>query len=182
MFAMRLRILALTALASLPSPAMRADETFLAEAQHALATPVHSDDPEVATLKLTFDLRLTNRSTKPVNIPKPETGSSDTTRIVVLGLQSRRPDGPWSNVFQASWYGIGAEKYDPCISIPPSGTIQIDSVESGLVLLRKHLASLGGEPTLRLHLLIFCQQPDGKVLSTTVPTEAFSLRLPAQPR
>jgi hypothetical protein len=181
MFATPLKVLAGAVVAFIFSPAMRADETLRAEAQHAQATPATSE-PNVARFNLTFDLRLTNRSTKPINIPKPETNLADTTRISVLGMQHRQPDGLWFNVFQASWYGIGTEKYDPCISIPPSGAAQIDGVASSIILLKKELGSLGSEPTLRLHLLIFCQQSDGKVLSITVPTEAFSLRLPAQSR
>jgi len=158
-----------------------ADEVLRAEVQHALATPDSSEDPDVAIYKLQFDLRLTNRSAKPINIPRLETHGNDTTRFEVLDVQSKRPGEDWTNVIQSSWYGLGTEKYDPCTLLSPAATAEIEGVASGLILLTKQLTSLGSEPTIRLHLMIFCRQPDGKVITTAVPTEAFSLRLPAHP-
>jgi hypothetical protein len=159
-----------------------AQQTVQAEIQNLQATPDTSDDPDVGIYKLRFDVRLTNRSEKPISVPRQMTDDQTTTRIFVLGVQSRRKDGPWTNLVQSSWYGVGTEKYDPCVTIPPSDTAAFGGAASGLVLLKKQLASLGNEPTLRFHLMFFCQQPDGKVLTTVVPTEAFSLPLPVQPR
>lgn len=153
-----------------------------ADIQQALATAEISDDPDVAIYRLNLDVLLTNRSEKPINVPTGANDTSETTRIAVIGVQSRRQDGPWTTVNQSSWYGTGSEKYDSCTSIPPAGTAALRGLPSGLVLLKKQLAALGSEPTMRFSLIIFCRQADGKVLTTFVPTEAFTLRLPAQPR
>jgi hypothetical protein len=59
--------------------------------------------------------------------------------------------------------------------------VEIENVASGFMLLKKRLAGLGAEPTVRLNLWIFCRQPNGQVLVTSVTTDGFGLRLPAQP-
>jgi hypothetical protein len=60
------------------------------------------------------------------------------------------------------------------------GAAEIGNVESGLVLLKKQLAGLGREPTVRLNLRFFCWQSDGKMVDASATTDAFVLRLPAQ--
>jgi hypothetical protein len=97
------------------------------------------------------------------------------------GLQSKQPDGTWTYLVRSSWYDTGTMKYETCTSLSSEGTAEIGNVASGLLLLKKQLAGLGGEPTVRLNLMIFCRQLDGKVLTTSVTTDAFGLRLPTQP-
>jgi len=162
-------------------PALSSDRSIRAEVQHALANPYRTDDPEVAAYTLKFDLRLTSRSAKLVSLPGPEARDGETTRIVVMGMQSRQPDGRWTYLFQSSWYGTSTTKYESCTSLSPEKTAEIENVESGLTLMKKQLAGLGTEPNVRLNLWFFCRQPNGKVLTTSVTTDAFVLRLPAQP-
>jgi hypothetical protein len=158
-------------------PALGSDQTIRAEVQHALATPYSTEDPEVAAFRLKFDLRLTNRSAKLVDLPTSETRDGETTRIAVLGVQSKQPDGTWTYLVRSSWYDTGTMKYETCTSPSSEGTAEIGNVASGLLLLKKQLAGLGGEPTVRLNLMIFCRQLDGKVLTTSVTTDAFGIRL-----
>jgi hypothetical protein len=96
----------------------------------------------------------------------------------VLGVQAKQPDGSWTHVVQSSWYDAGSIKYELCTSLPPGGAAEFANLPSGLFLLNTQLAGLGNEPTVRFNLMIFCRQPDGGVLTTTVTTGGFSLRLP----
>jgi hypothetical protein len=168
------------ALGGILSTAVGADQYVRAEVQHVVATPQNSEDPEMAMYKTKFDLRLTNRTGEPMNIPRWEKEESENTRIFVLAVQSKQQNGIWKNVNQSSWYGDDTTKFVLCTSLPPSGTTEIGGVASGLSLLRKQLADLGSEPTIRLNLMFFCKQSDGKVVTSTVKTEPFSLRLPIQ--
>ncbi len=157
-------------------PATGSDQAIHAEVQRALATPYSVGDPDVAGFKLRFDTRLTNRSTKPLDIPG-SAKDDGTVGIVVLGVQSKRPDETWRYVIQSSWIDAGNIKYEPCRAIRPGEAAGITGVASGLVLLKKQLADLGQEPTLRFNLTVFCQQTNGKVLATDVTTDPFTLRL-----
>jgi hypothetical protein len=163
-------------------PALSSDQTIRAEVQHARATPYSTGDPEVAGYQLKLDLRLTNRSAKLVSLPHPKTLGGETEWISVLGMESKKPDGTWTYLFHSSWYGARTTKYEPCTSLSPGRTTEIENVASGFVLLKTQLAGLGGEPTVRLNVMMFCRQPDGKVPTTSVTTNEFVLRLPAQPR
>ena len=171
------RILILAALSG-AVPSLSSQQAVRVEVQHALATPYRADDPDVAAFKLKFDVRLTNRSGGPVDIPRSETGHGGTTRVAVLGVQAKRPDGRWTHVVQSSWYDVDTIKYESCTSLPPGGAAEFANLPSGLLLLNTQLAGLGNEPTVRFNLMIFCRQPDGKVLTTTVTTDGFDLRLP----
>ena len=162
-------------------PALGSDQAIRAEVQHALATPYRTDDPEVAAFTLKFDVRLTSRSTTPVVLPILKTNEGETTRVSVLGAQSKQPEGTWTYLLRSSWYDTGTLKYESCISLSSTRTAEIKNVASGFVLLKKQLAGLGSEPTVRLNLWFFCQQPDGTVLIKSATTDAFVLRLPTQP-
>jgi hypothetical protein len=163
------------------SPATAAEETIRVDVERVLAKPVRSQNPDVAKYGLQFDLRLTNGSQKSVNVPALDTADGETTRIFLLDVQSKLPDGPWTNVIQSSWYGLGTEKYDLCKPLVPAATTEIGGLTSQLLLLKKQLASLGGASTVRFYVMMFCRQSDGKVVTTTLPTEGFSLRLPTPP-
>jgi len=157
-----------------------ADPGVRGEVRTVTITLDPSDDPAVAIYLMKFDLRLENRSTEPVNIPKSAAGGHET--VVLLGLQTERPDGSWMNLIQATWLGDATTKYEACVSVPAAATAEIGGVHSGFVLLEKGRKDLGSEPTVRLNLMLLCQLPDGKVLNTSVTTEAFSIRLPIQPK
>jgi hypothetical protein len=152
-----------------------------AEILHAQAIPYPTDDPDVAAFNLKFDVRLGNGSGGQVNIPRAETGDGGTTRVAVLGVQAKQRDGSWAQVVQSSWSDTGTIKYEPCTLLPPGRVAEFANLPSGLLLLKRQLAGLGNEPTVRLNLMIFCRQPDGKVVTKTVTTGGFDLRLPALP-
>jgi len=173
------RILVLAAMSGM-IPGFGSDQPFQAEVERAAATPYHTDDPDVAGFKLRFSVRLTNRSGGALELPKSGTGDGATTRVAVLGLEAKRPDGSWSRVFQSSWYDTGSIKYESCASLPPGGSAEFLDLTSGLLLLDKQLAGLGNEPTVRFNLMMFCRQGDGKVVTKTVTTDGFALRLPAR--
>lgn len=156
------------------------DQVVRADARRALAAPYRVDDPDVAAFRLSFDLLLTNRSDKDIDLPTSDLGNSEATRLTVLGVQSKQPGGAWTYLSQSSWYDTGGIRYLPCRPLPPGETRQIGNAVSGLLVLRNQLAKLGGEPTVRLNLLLFCRQPDGRVSTTSATTEAFGLRLPAE--
>jgi hypothetical protein len=157
------------------------DQPIHADVEHAAATPYHTDDPDVAGFKLRFGLRLTNRSGEPLELPKSGPGDGGTTRIAVLGLEAKRPDGSWAHVFQSSWYDTGTIKYESCGPLPPGGVAEFADLASGFILLNRQLAGLGNEPMVRFNLMIFCHEPDGKVVTKAVTTEGFTLRLPPRP-
>lgn len=154
------------------------DQPIRAEIQHVLAIPDRADDPDVAAFKLEIDVRLTNRSGGPVSLPKSESGDAAATRIAVLGVQTKQRDGRWAHLVQSSWYDAGTLKYESCRTLPPGGVAEFANLPSGLMLLKSQLAGLGNEPTVRIDLLIFCRQPDGKVVTTRALSDGFELRLP----
>jgi len=89
-----------------------------AELHPVSVVSIDSGDPDVVVFVVKFDLSLTNGSAKPMDLPKPGP-ESDLTRMAVLGVQSKGPDGSWANVIQSSFYDLGTSKYESCISLPP---------------------------------------------------------------
>jgi len=169
-----LKTITLVSMLSAASIARGADEPLKVEVQHALAT-LDSAGGHV-TYRLKFDLRLFNKSAAPVSLPSIET--SEDSIISLLGMQSKSPQGLWTNLFQTSFYGSGDEKYQPCVALPPAGTKEVVGVTKRFSLLSKQLPDLGNEPTLRLYLMLSCRRPDGSVISPSFLTEGFTLRLP----
>jgi hypothetical protein len=157
------------------------DQDIRTEIRHPVATPYHTEDPDVAAFRLKFAIRLTNPSERPVNLPRSGTDGDEMTRAAVIAVESKQSDGAWKYVVQSTWVDDGKIKYEPCTSLPPGGTVEIENLPSGLLLLKKQLADLGGEPTVRFGLWLLCRQPDGKVVITSATTDEFGLRLPAEP-
>ena len=124
------RILVLAAMSGM-IPGFGSDQPIQAEVEHAAATPYHTDDPDVAGFKLRFSVRLTNRSGGPLDLPKSGIGDGATTRVAVLGLEAKRPDGSWSRVFQSSWYDTGSIKYESCASLPLGGAAEFEILRVG---------------------------------------------------
>jgi len=162
--------------------AAKGQQDIRAEVQHALATPYTSSNREQVMYEMQFDVRLTNRSEESINIPKPEIGRRDATRIVVLGVDFKSSGGSWANVLMSSFMDAGTLKYDPCISLPPGGTAVIGDAPGVLIMTKDRAGDMGSEPILRFYLMSCCRRPDGKVVTKTVPTEPFSLHLPVQTR
>jgi hypothetical protein len=170
-------------------PLTASDDNIRAEIQPVFVASTDLGDPDVVAFIVRFDLRLTNGSAEPIELPKP--GSDrNVTREFVLAIQSQAPDGSWKNVIQSSFYDTGTLKYDSCVSVPPSAGQQFTGLESRLTLLRKQLTDLGTHPIIRFNVMTFCKQQNGtsevslrggNVASKVVMTEPFSIRLP-QPK
>ena len=151
------------------------------EIRLARAAPYPVDDPDVAEFTLKLDLRLANRSQETVYIPKAEAPDGREDRVTLINFEARQADGTWAVLSHASWYGTSTTKYEPCISLPPGGSVDLANLSLGLVLLKTRLVGLTDEPTVRLGLWFLCKQPDGKTPITGATTGEFKLRLPAQP-
>lgn len=175
----KLRTFALAA--ALAGAARSSDNNVRAKVGHIVATPYHTEDPEVAGFKLSFDVELANGSDKPIYLPRPVSGTHETTRVAVLSVESKQRNGVWKYVVQSTWVDAGSIKYGTCRPLPSGGVVEIRDVPSGLLVLKKQLAELGDEPTVRFGLWIFCRQPGGKVLTTSVTTDALVLPLPGHP-
>ncbi len=161
-------------------PHLGSAQPMQTEIQHAVATPYSIEDPDMAGFRLRFDLRLTSGSTKAIDIPKSGLADDGVTRVSVLGVQARGANGTWKYVVRSSWYDFGTIKYESCTPLASGGSTELKDIGSGLALLRKQLAELGDEPTIRFNITLFCRQPDGKVITTETTTDAFRLRLPAR--
>lgn len=156
-----------------------ADPPILAEIPRALVSPYRTDDQDLSGFKLNLDIRVTNRTERPVDLPKSRREGGRTTRVVVMGVQAKQPDGSWSYIVQSSWYGSATDKFESCAVLKPGGVAEYKNVKSGLLLLKTQVAKLGHEPTMRFDLMTFCRQPDGSVLTKNVRTHEFKLRLNA---
>lgn len=158
------------------------DSGVRAEARRVALSPgAPQDDPEVAAFRLSFDLHVANGSERPIRLPASGSGKANSVRAAVLGVDSEGPGGNWVHLLQASWYDNGTLSYEPCASLPPGGAGDVRGVKDGFVLLKKQLAGLGEEPTLRLRVMIFCRQPGGRVSAQEVATEGFQVRLRNEP-
>jgi len=169
-----IRRLTLAATLAATSIARGADQPLKVEVQHSVAT-LDSAGGHV-TYMLKFDLHLLNKSAAPMSLPTVET--SDENSISVLGMEYKSLRGPWTSLFQTSFYGSGEEKYEQCTTLAPARTKEIVGITKRFSLLRKQLSDLGVEPTFRLYLMVSCRRLDGSVISPAFLTEGFTLRLP----
>ena len=161
-------------------PLSGSDENVRTEIQHAIATPYRPEDPELDGFKLKFDLKLTNRSTNPISVPGAPVGEGHTTRVAVLGVQWRQPDGSWADLVQSSWVDDGSIRYETCTSVPSEGRADIVDIASGLLLFKKQILLLGQEPVLRFNLIMFCRRSDATVITRSSTTDGFRIRLAAR--
>jgi hypothetical protein len=143
-------------------------------------TPLPTDDPDVAAFRLKFGVRLANKSKKAMYLPASADDESGKGGVTLLAAQAKKRDGTWRNLFQGSWYGAPDAKYQDCRVVPPGETGEIETVDSGLVLMREQLPGLGKEPTVRFDFMIVCRRPDGQRATVVLGTDEFSLELPAQ--
>jgi hypothetical protein len=159
-------------------PALAVDERVQAEIQRISAHLDSPSPPGAANFSLTFDTQFMNRSDKDIYLPSALPENAGVARVAVLAVQVRRSDGVWEYLVRSSWYDAVDAKYEPCRSVPAGETAEIRGVVSGIMLLKKQLAGLGSEPTLRFQLTTFCRQSDGKVLNISATTDGFQLRFP----
>jgi hypothetical protein len=160
-------------------PLTASDDNIRAELQPVSVASMKLAGPDVVAFIVKFDLSLINGSAKPIELPEPGSDSG-ITRVFVLGIQSKAPDGSWKNVSQSSFYDTGTVKYNSCVSVPPTARLQFTGLEGQLTLLSKQLTDLGNHPILRFNLMAFCKQPNGgSVASKVAMTEPFDIQLPA---
>lgn len=152
-----------------------------AEVERATATAYDIGDPAVAAYKLDIDLRLTNQSIQAVELPVLNRKSRAATRFALMGAGVKGPDGSWASLFDASWYDVGTTKYDACTSISPDKEAAYRNEKSELILMKKQLAAVSDESTIRLTLMALCRGADGKVRTTTLNSDGFKLHLTGRP-
>jgi hypothetical protein len=135
-------------------------------------------DPDLATIKLRFNVRLANDSPNEVYLPRSSTNSAGASAIVVGSLESQGATGEWTYIVRPGVI-VAADgvKYSPCRSLRPGESAEIADVAGTLYLLSSQLPGPRRAPTVRLGLRMSCQQADGQVVSTTVVTAPFSLKL-----
>lgn len=135
--------------------------------QLALRLSTAVDDPEAVTFNLNFDLHLANGSRRAFGLPAPRSGEADSSRATIFGVDSKGPDGAWAHVLQATMIDNGALSYEPCALLRPGSEGDIRDVKTG------------EDPNIRLHVMIACRQPGGRVLSQAVTTDEFRIDLPS---
>lgn len=158
------------------------DPTVQAEVRLVSADVRRVDDPDVSAFTLRLGIRLTNRSRQPLALPATGKSLSGTTRIEVLGVQSRQPDGGWRRLFQSSLYDVGKTDYAPCALVSAGESVDFVNFTYPLLLPKTRLAELGSEPIVRLDLMFFCRQGDGTVISRAASTRDVRLSLPSGPQ
>ena len=158
--------------------AIAADKEPDSRAQHAAAVLSELTNADFTVFEIQLDLQLTNRSEKAINVPTPPSDASRATTGIVLGVQSQQPDGSWKYLNQASFYGSETTKYANCSPLAPGATTEINGLARKLPLLKARAQELGGEPTLRLDIMILCRTLDDTVVNVSTTTAPFRLRLP----
>ncbi|MGC4053818.1 MAG: hypothetical protein QM757_32180 [Paludibaculum sp.] len=154
------------------------DDAFVhADVQRITAAAFPTEDPDIASYSLRFDLRVKNLLRKSIFLPVPRVDEA-TDRVAALTTELQLPDEKWETLIHSSWYGTSQTKYEACMELQAGKTYVVEDVPSALVLLKSQVPRLGKEPTLRLKFYLLCQQANGQVLSTPVETEGFRVLLP----
>lgn len=148
------------------------------EVLRAKATIYAVGDPDVLGIKLEFAIRVTNVSTKAIELPKGRSRDRHRDQVSILGVEARRPDGSWAYVFRGSWYDAGNLDYSSCQVLHPGRSLEIHNLAGGFALPVTQLNSMGQVPTVRLYLMLFCRQADGHAASKVARTEELELLLP----
>jgi hypothetical protein len=134
--------------------AARPDQPIQAEVQHAqVAAPettnapsfrvsfeggihaVPTDAPPLETFKLTLDVRFTNQSDQPIEIPDPDGGLDGVAWISMYTLQSQQADGTWKYLVPGGmlvW--PGNTKFAMCKPLGPRETVTVKNVPGRLNL------------------------------------------------
>jgi len=137
------------------------------------------ENTDLVALDLRFDLHIANGSRRPIGLPAAGDGQVGSEGVTILGVESQAKDGGWTSLLQGTFIDNGTSKYEPCISLRPGSEGDVGSVKTWLPVLKKQLAALGEEPTIRLHVTLTCRQPRGGVRLQDVRTDAISMRLPS---
>jgi len=141
-----------------------------------LGTP--QGDPAAVTLKLGFDLHITNGSRRPLGLPLGRPGRAESIRVTIVGIDSQGPNATWAHLLQATFIDNGTLSYQPCTVLQPGSEGDVLDVRTGFLLLKKQLVGLGEEPTIRLSVMVTCRQPGGRIAAQEATSDAFRVRLP----
>ncbi len=135
-----------------------------------------------------FDLRLTNRSDKPVNLPTPRIWDARLIGIDASGTELKRPFDTWKPLLigdvliPTSWLTDGVHKFERCTSVRPGQAVDIQDVAGLIIVMRNRVEEIGTQPTLRLGLTLLCVGDDAKLVWNGATTDEFTIRLPAEPK
>ena len=152
-----------------------ADATVELQAQDVVAKLSQQTNSVVTVFEIQLNLKVTNRSDKPINVPT--LGRINDTTTFVTAVETQRVDGSWSFLSQASFYGTETTKYANCSSLRPGASRAVEGLVYVLPLLKARARELGKEPKLRVSVVMFCRAADG-VLNVSATTEPFRLLLP----
>jgi len=160
------------------SIAAGADSAPELKAQNVVASLSNQTTSIVTVYDIHFDLKLTNKSDKPIRIPKAVRTSGVTT-VFVSAIERQQTEDNWTFLNQSSFYGTSSTKYADCSLLAPGESAEIQLANYGLPLLKERARELGKEPTLRASVTLFCKATGG-VLNTSGTTVPFQLHLPAE--
>ena len=159
-----------------PSFGAGAESGLELEVQDIAATLSGQTTSTVTVYELHFDLKVTNKSARPVRIPKAVSAFGVTT-VFVSAIERQQTDGDWTFLSQSSFYGTNRMKYTDCSPLAPGKSAEIRVSNYVLPLPRVTARELGNEPTLRASVMLFCKATGGfKYTSGT--TAPFELTLP----
>jgi hypothetical protein len=173
----------LLAAALLSTPASADSEpTIRVELQQSSTGHYDPNIGELAVLRITLDVQITNVSKNPVDIPEPDKGPDGAYWFDLYSLQSQEADGSWSHVADNGDHMLpGSTQFVPCRSLRPGAVAEMKNVSSGVILYRKQRARLGAKPMVRVVLSLVCKQQNNQLHSVSVTTEPFVLSMPSQP-
>lgn len=180
MFRAMIQILLSAAL--LGTPAFAASEqTVQVELQQPQEVHYEPNIGDLAVLRMTWTVRVTNHSKTPVSVPEPEKGPEGAYWFDLYSLQSQEADGSWSYVADNGNHMLkGSTQFVPCRSLSPGAAVEVRNVSGGIILYRSQRARLGAKSTVRVVLSLVCKQQNSELHSESVITEPFVLSMPAQ--
>lgn len=151
----------------LESMVQRPSEALLASTAKALSI-----------YEIRFDLELTNRSHRSIELPKSSGRVLDRTDAIVMGADVQLMDGTWKNLTAGSFYGDSKTKYDECTSSAPGALTKIGGLAATVPLTKSQATELGAEFTVRLHVNLYCKRSDDKIVYHSTTTTPFRVVLP----
>jgi hypothetical protein len=135
-------------------------------------------DATTAALRFDFGLLMTNVSRDPVSVPSSNARGAEITRAFVEGVEAKQADGTWKYIGTGSFYDGGDIRYDSCRSLSAGGSAEIPKVISEIPFPKTQLQQLGREPTVRLDLVLLCNDPKGTTVAKRAITDSFTPHLP----
>lgn len=135
---------------------------------------------------MTYNVRFTNQSESPANIPDPDKGPDGAVWKAMLWAQSQRADGSWRYIINpGNLMWKGDTQFAPCKMLQPKETVEFKSLSGGFFIPRGELTGMGPKLTVRAYLGLVCIPQRGALLEDgTLPTAGmetgpFSVSMPA---